>query len=183
MRVAEVRIGAQLRAARQARGLTIDKVATATGLTKGFISRMERDEVSASVASLVAICAELGLRVGELFDAPQTTIVRARQGKPINFGGDRVREYLISPGTERRLQVIRSLLDAGGNGGTDLYSLEGDVEFAYVLSGSLEIVLDDDTVLLECGDAFTFSGRQPHTWRNASTELPAQVLWVLTPAP
>ena len=182
-RVAEVRIGARLRAARKDRGLTLERLAAATGLTKGFISRMERDEVSASVASLVAICGELGVRVGDLFDAPSGTIVRAGQGKPINFGGAGVREYLLSPGTERRLQVIRSLLDAGGHGGPDLYCLDADVEFVYVLTGSLEVEVENETVRLDYGDAFTFSGRQPHTWRNGSTELPAQVIWVLAPAP
>jgi DNA-binding XRE family transcriptional regulator len=58
-----VRIGARLRAARQARGLTLDKVAAATGVTKGFLSRLERDDVSPSVASLVAVCDVLGVRV------------------------------------------------------------------------------------------------------------------------
>ena len=73
----QVRIGARLRAARQARGLTIAQVAEAAGLTKGFVSRLERDDVSPSVASLVTVCEVLGLRVGELFDPPETAVIRA----------------------------------------------------------------------------------------------------------
>ena len=57
-----VLIGAKLRAARKMRSLTLDQVAQAAGLTKGFVSRLERDDVSPSVASLVSVCDILGLR-------------------------------------------------------------------------------------------------------------------------
>jgi len=69
-----VLIGNRLRSARKLRGLTLDQVAQSAGLTKGFVSRLERDDVSPSVASLVAVCETLGLRVGELFDPPQTSV-------------------------------------------------------------------------------------------------------------
>jgi transcriptional regulator with XRE-family HTH domain len=59
----ELRIGARLRDARQRQGLTIDQVAQSTGLTKGFISRIERDMTSPSVSTLVTVCAALSLPV------------------------------------------------------------------------------------------------------------------------
>ncbi len=130
----EARIGARLRAARQARGLTLDQVAAATELTKGFISRLERDEVSPSVASLVAVAGVLGLGMGELFDPPSTQLVRAGTGAPIAFGGQRVHETLLTPGPQRELQVIHSRLEPGGTGGADLYTLRSTVEFVYVVS-------------------------------------------------
>src|SRR4051794_32037269 len=80
-------IGARLRTARQAAGLTLAAVAEQAGLTKGFLSRLERDEVSPSVASLVTVCGILGIGVGSLFEAPQTSLVRAGEAPPINFGG------------------------------------------------------------------------------------------------
>ncbi|MGB3337961.1 MAG: helix-turn-helix transcriptional regulator, partial [Devosia sp.] len=55
-----VLIGTKLRTARKTRGLTLDQVAQAAGLTKGFVSRLERDDVSPSVASLVTVCEVLG---------------------------------------------------------------------------------------------------------------------------
>lgn len=178
-----LRIGVRLRAARQARGLTLDKVAAATGVTKGFLSRLERDDVSPSVASLVAVCEVIGLRVGDLFDTPETSLVRAGEAREINFGGERVREYLLTPGTQSQLRVIHSLIEPGGGGGEEEYALDCDVEFVYVLRGDLELLLSHQSVRLAAGDAFTFPGREPHTWRNASGEEPCEVLWVLTPAP
>lgn len=180
---ADVRIGGRLRAARQARGLTLEKVAAATSLTKGFISRLERDEVSPSVASLVSVCEVLGIRIGELFESPQTQVVRAMEGRRINFGGSKVQEYLLTPGTQSHLQVIHSTIEPGGNGGQELYTLDCEIEFAYVVRGELVVTLSGESVHLGAGDAFTFPGREPHTWANGSRAERCEVLWALAPAP
>lgn len=180
---ARVRIGGRLRAARQARGLTLEAVATATGVTKGFLSRLERDDVSPSVASLVAVCEVVGVRVGELFDPPESALIRADEARPINFGGRDVVEHLLTPGSQNQLRVIHSVIEPGGSGGDEEYSLECDVEFAYVVRGTLEIVQGGEVVRMTAGDAFTFPGRRPHTWRNPSRRGACEVLWVLTPAP
>ena len=99
----EIPIGGRIRATRLARGLTLGQVAAAAGLTEGFVSKLERDQVSPSVASLVAVCEALGLKVGELFDAPASAIVRAGDGAQINFGGNDAREFERPAGTPRRV--------------------------------------------------------------------------------
>jgi transcriptional regulator with XRE-family HTH domain len=180
---AEALIGARLRAARQAAGLTLAAVAEEAGLTKGFLSRLERDEVSPSVASLVTVCGVLGIGVGQLFQAPETSLVRAGDAPPINFGGQGLREYLLTAGSQRQLQVIRSVVEPGGGGGPELYALDCEAEFVYVVAGELRLVLPGDTVDLAVGDAFTMPGATPHTWVNPSEDTAAEVLWVLSPAP
>lgn len=177
-----VRIGAKLRAARKTRSLTLDQVAQAAGLTKGFVSRLERDDVSPSVASLVAVCEILGLRVGDLFDPPVTAVLRAGDGRLINFGGHGAAERLITPGTQTLLEVIHSVIEPGGGGGDELYVLDCDIECVYVLRGTIEVVLESGPELLSAGDAMTFPGSAPHTWRNPGAES-CEVLWILAPAP
>jgi transcriptional regulator with XRE-family HTH domain len=177
-----VLIGTRLRSARKGRGLTLDDVAQAAGLTKGFVSRLERDDVSPSVASLVAVCDALGLRVGDLFDPPRTSVIRAGEGRLINFGGAGAVERLVTPGTQSALEVIHSVIEPGGNGGEELYALACDAECAFVLSGSVEVILEGGSETLAPGDAMTFPGSSPHTWRNPGAE-PAEVLWILAPAP
>jgi transcriptional regulator with XRE-family HTH domain len=179
----KVRIGARLRAARLAQRMTIEAVAAASGLTKGFVSRLERDAASPSVASLVAVCEVIGLRVGDLFDPPTTAVVRSGQGRPISFGATKAVERLLTPGTQQQLEVIHTVMEPSGHGGAELYSLDCAVEFVYVVEGSLELVLETETETLSGGDAMTFPGRLPHTWRNASASEPCEVLWVLSPAP
>lgn len=180
---ARVRIGARLRAARLAQKLTIEAVADASGLTKGFLSRLERDAASPSVASLVAVCEVIGLRVGDLFDPPESAVVRAGEGRPINFAAAQADEKLLTPGTQRALEVIHSVMEGGANGGEQLYTLDCDSEFVYVLRGRLEVVLEEEVTVLGRGDAMTFPGRTPHTWRNHSATTGCEVLWVLSPAP
>src|SRR3954471_8545126 len=180
---ADALIGARLRTARQSAGLTLAAVAEQAGLTKGFLSRLERDEVSPSVASLVTVCGVLGIGVGTLFETPETSLVRAGEAPPINFGGKRLHEYLLTAGSQRQLQVIRSLVEPGGGGGPELYALACDVEFVYVVAGELRLMLPGEVVDLDAGDAFTMPGTTPHTWLNPSTSVTAEVLWALSPAP
>ncbi|RFU22221.1 helix-turn-helix domain-containing protein [Geodermatophilus marinus] len=180
---ADALVGARLRAARQAAGLTLAAVAAQAGLTKGFLSRLERDEVSPSVASLVTVCGVLGIGVGQLFQPPETSLVRAAEAPPIHFGGQGLREVLLTAGTQRELQVIRSTVEPGGGGGAELYSLACAVEFVHVLRGRLRLVLPGESVELGEGDAFTMPGATPHTWVNPSDIERCEVLWALTPAP
>lgn len=178
----DVKIGARLRAARLARGLTLEAVGAAAGISQGFVSKLERDQVSPSVASLVAICEAVGLKVGELFEPPPSQIVRAGHGAPINFGGEGAEEFLLTPGTQNEVDVIHSIIEPGGTAGDDLYSLDCEVEFVYVLDGRITVILGDDEHELATGDSMTFRGRDPHAWRNTSNTEGCEVLWVLAPA-
>lgn len=176
-------IGPRLRSARLAKGLTLEDVAVKVGVSQGFISRLERDHVSPSVATLIALCQAISLPIGGLFEAPSTQIVRAGEGAPINFGGEGATEALVTPGSETNLQVIHSIIDPAGSAGPDLYGLDCDVEFVYVIRGVLNMVVGVDEHRLEQGDAMTFTGRDPHRWFNTSPTELCEVMWVMAPAP
>lgn len=177
------RVGARLRAARQANGYTLDQLAQVTGLTKGFLSRVERDETSPSVASLVALCEAMSLDVGSLFSAPDVELVKRSAAPAINLGGRGVAERLMTPRRQARLQIVHSSAEPGASGGANLYTINCELEVLYVLSGSIDLIFSDRRQRLEAGDAITFPGGEPHTWENTSTQLPAEMMWVLAPAP
>jgi transcriptional regulator with XRE-family HTH domain len=179
----EVRIGSKLHAARKANGYTLDQLATASGLTKGFLSRIERDETSPSVASLITLCEVMSIEVGSLFTAPDVALVRRNEAPAINLGGSGVSEQLMTPRRQSNLQLVHSSIEPGGTGGADLYTLNCEVEVLYVLKGTVELVLSDRRQRLGVGDALTFAGREPHTWVNPSHTRRAEVVWVLVPAP
>ena len=87
---APVRLGARLRHAREQRQLSLGDVAERTGLSRGFLSRVERDKTSPSVASLVAVCEAISLPLGRLFGTPGVTVVRAADrptARPPRAGG------------------------------------------------------------------------------------------------
>jgi quercetin dioxygenase-like cupin family protein len=130
----------------------------------------------------VSICNVLQIGVGSLFEPARTDLVRSGERPRINFGGEGVTEWLLTPRSQERLQVIESEIGPSGGGGRELYSLPADAEFVHVISGRLEVVIEDETYELGAGDSLTFSGRDPHTWCNPSATKPARVLWVLTPS-
>lgn len=174
-------IGPRLRNARTAQGLTLAQVAEAAGLTKGFLSRLERDETSPSVATLVQLCQVLSISVGSLFAEPEIQVVPLAAAPRINLGGTHVAERLVSARSESRVQVIRSAMEPGASGGAELYTISSDVEVLHVLSGAVSVRFVDREVPLVAGDSLTFPGREPHNWR-ADAELGAEVVWVIVPA-
>lgn len=176
-----VRLGSKLRATRKAQGLTIEQVACTTGLSKGFISRVERDDTSPSVATLFTLCQVLSLPVGSLFEAPEVEVVALADAPLINMGGTGTVERLITPRAESRLQVLRSHVEAHGSGGIKLYTINCDVEAVHMLSGRVVIRFAGEEIILDEGDTLTFGGREPHSWHNPD-EADAEMLWILVPA-
>ena len=175
------RIGPRLRETRMAQGLTIENIADATGLTKGFISRVERDETSPSVATLVTLCQVLSLPIGALFESPLHEVIELAKAPLINFGGVGVVDRMLTPRSESRVQAIRSRLDPFANGGDNYYTISCDVEVVHVLEGAITMRFPNGEVDLHTGDSMTVPGREPHTWVNRSNE-PAEVIWTIVPA-
>ncbi|MFF2023253.1 helix-turn-helix domain-containing protein [Streptomyces sp. NPDC058171] len=177
-----VRVGARLRASRKAQGLTIEQVAAATGLTRGFLSRVERDETSPSVTTLVTLCQVLSLPVGSLFEDADTEVVRLADAPHLNMGGQGVVDRMVTPRAQSKIQILRSRLEPDAHGGERLYTINCDVEVLHIVSGEVAVQFTDRTETLAAGDTLTFSGREPHTWRNVGPG-PAEVTWTFVPAP
>ena len=176
-------IGQRLRAERQAQRLTLTQLADEAGLTKGFLSKVERDQGAPSVASLLRLCDALGMSVGELFDGSHDQeLVRAGAYPAIGFGGQGMAESLLTPFRERRLQVIHSVIEPGGGSGDEAYELPVDVEFVFLVRGRITLVVDGRPHELAAGDAITFAPSVPHAFHNPTEDEIAEVLWVLAPA-
>jgi len=174
-------IGQRLRAARLARHLTIDQLAEATNLSKGFISRVERDQTSPSVNTLVILCDVLDIPIGDLFTRTDATLLSLEDAPRINLGGRGADERLLSPRRDGRFQVIRSRVEPGGDGGDTLYTIGADIELVHVLSGSVRLEFSDRSWELKQGDTLSFNAQEPHNW-HASTTEGADLVWVLVPA-
>lgn len=177
------RIGAMLRLNRRLRELTLEQVAQSAGITKGFLSEVERDKASPSVALLVRLCDVLALPIGSLFSTVGPAIIRKAERVPIKFGGAHIADYLLSPSSAVKAKVIFSDMAPGGTGGDALYSLASEEEFIFVISGRLIVTIEGEETMLDEGDAMTFDPRRPHSFRNASATKAAQALFMLVPPP
>jgi len=176
-----VKIGTRLRTKRRSLGLTLDDVAGKAGLTRSFISDIERDQTSPSVASLLSLCEALGITIGSLFQESVGAVVRSNSRVPIEFGGIGVSDSLLSPGNKCRIQAIWSEMDPGATGGKELYRVQAEEEFVLVIQGAITMTLEDKDYTLKKGDAFTFDPRREHTFANASSSQKAIAVFAFTP--
>lgn len=162
--------------------MTIEQLAAATGLTKGFISQLERDRTAPSLSSIARICDALGVRLSTIFERePAPALVRRDERTQVE--NLHTLSFLLSSRDEPRFQAIESEVAPGGGAGDELTSLPGEMEFVYVLEGSLELRVGDETHVLEQGDALTYQLSKAHTWRNNSDTHKLRVLWVAVPNP
>jgi len=174
-------LGERLRHAREARLLSLATVAQRSGLTKGFLSRVERDATSPSVASLLGICEAIGIEPSDLFATPKAVMTRARERATATLPGQFVVDTLLTAADERKLTVIETVARHGGSGGDKLYSLPSETEVCYVVEGEIVLTLDTESFKLAAGDALTFDGTVPHTWRSISGAHDARIIWILAP--
>ncbi len=177
------RVGARVRSLRRERGLTIEQLAAATGLTKGFISQLERDRTAPSLSSIARICDALGVRLSTIFEREPAPALVRRHERPTIETPFSTRNHLLSSRDEARFQAVESEVAPGAGAGDELTSLPGEMEFVYVLEGSLELRVGDEVHVLNEGDALTYQLAKAHTWRNASTTETLRVLWVAVPNP
>lgn len=176
-------VGPRIKTVRQARRMTIETLAEGSGLTKSFLSKVERGKSTPSVAALLRIAAALEIPLASLFENSATRyILRAESLPRIEFGGTRLSEFLLTPQSEQRVQAILSRIQPGGGSGDEPYQLPGEVEFLYVIEGVIEMTFPDSVIALGPGDAATFEPSTFRAFRVAADADPATVLWVIAPA-
>lgn len=176
-------VGGRVRAFRKARNLTIDEVAKNSGVTKSFISRFERDEVQASIATLLKIFNAIGIKLSDVFDPPPSSYVPAGQGVPVNFGGHNLKERIVNGQKNDAMMALYSVIEPGGGSGSELYVIRADSDLIHIIEGRLRVVVGGEIYDLSAGDTLTFAPTIPHSWVNLSETDVCKSLWVIVPPP
>jgi transcriptional regulator with XRE-family HTH domain len=175
-------LGARLRSLRQARRLTLRDVSQRAGVTESFLSQVERDVTSPSIATLQRIARALDLSIAQLFaEEPETgRVVRREARRTVAYPGLKSVDEFLTANMAGRLQLILSTIEPGGGTGAEPYTHDSDEEVVVVLSGVLDLWVADEHYVLREGDAITFPSRLPH-WNMNHGDTPATVLFCLTP--
>ena len=181
--VTSSQIGPMLRKSRKERNLTLEVVAKRSGIAVGFLSEIERDQASPSVATLIRLCDVLGIPVGSLFQTSQAVLVRAGQGERMRYGGTAISYELMTSRAASKMAAIRAEVQPGGQSGPELHTLQADEEFVLVLEGTLRMHLEGETFDLAPGDALTFDPRRPHRYLNPSATDVCRCICLITPQP
>lgn len=162
----DVPVGARIRTARRRRHMTLDQLAQAVQMDKGFLSRLERGEKSASIGTVQNIARALGLSVaallGETHDPAEVRVVRsqarttlARDGQE---GGHAVAALTLS---ERGEPFSAYVVDVGDEVGRVVAHHAGQ-ELVHVLRGRVRLRFPTREEVLEAGDSAVFPGYLPH---------------------
>jgi DNA-binding transcriptional MerR regulator/quercetin dioxygenase-like cupin family protein len=171
-------IGSHLRQLRSKRKLSLAQVARTVGISVGFLSALERSQMSASVGTLRKLTRYYKTNILDFFDATGASSrqVQPAQRKVLEAGPGVRMELLAWGNTVMEPHLFRV---APGAGSGDSYSHEGE-EFLYILRGALEITLDSEEYRLKAGDSFYFESATPHHWKNPG-RAETWLLWVNTP--
>jgi transcriptional regulator with XRE-family HTH domain len=173
--VTELRLGTRIRSLRQARHLTLRDVAERAGVTESFLSQVERDVTSPSIATVHRIARALDLSIAQLFaeDADTGRVVRREARRRVAYPGLKAVDEFLTSNMSGRLQVILSTIEPGGGTGADPYTHDSDEEV-------LDLWVGDEHYVLREGDAITYPSRLPHWNVNHGTGQ-ARVLFCITP--
>lgn len=171
-------IGSHLRQLRSKRRLSLAQVAKSVGISVGFLSALERSQMSGSVGTLRKLARFYKTNILDFFDATGASSRQVQPGqRKVLEAGPGVRMELLAWGnTVMEPHLFRV---APGAGSGDSYSHEGE-EFLYILRGALSITLENEEYRLKAGDSFYFESATPHSWKNPG-RAEAWLLWVNTP--
>jgi DNA-binding transcriptional MerR regulator/quercetin dioxygenase-like cupin family protein len=171
-------VGAHLRQLRARRELSLAQVAQAVGISVGFLSALERSQMSGSVGTLRKLARFYKTNILDFFDASGASgrQVRPAERKVLEAGAGVRMELLAWGNTVMEPHLFRI---APGAGSGEAYTHEGE-EFIYMLRGDLEITVEGEEYRLRPGDSFYFESATPHRWKNPGRKE-TWVLWINTP--
>lgn len=174
-------VGRRLRTLRQTKGISARELASRSGVTAAYVSRVENGRISPTVATLSRMVLAMDETIASLFDnqADPGPVIRGSERMPLRSSG--VEDYRVTPRWATRLEVLESVVAPGEGSGPHPHTHPGDEECVVVLEGTLRIWIDDREYLLNPQDAATFACRRPHRWANPG-QTPSRVLWIITPA-
>ncbi len=174
-------IGDRIKRRRLKLGLTQEELAARTELSKGFISQVERNLTSPSIATLMDILEALGMDISDFFAKNEDEKVVFTPDDMFVKDDEEIGSsicWLVPNAQKNALEPILVTISPGGSTCPD-DPHEGE-EFGYVLSGSVTLVLGLRRFRLKKGDSFCFNPTEEHYLIN-NMQREARVIWVATP--
>ena len=173
-------IGLKLKELRILKGLTQEELADRAELSKGFISQIERNLTSPSIATLMDILQCLGMTLNEFFaevpQPPQIVFGEEDYFEKEDAELQTFTQWIIPNAQKNRMEPIRMQIRSGGQAYPD-NPHEGE-EFGYVLKGEITIVLGHEQYRARAGEAFYYTADKEH---YIISKKGAEILWVSTP--
>ena len=157
---------------RKQKGITLQELAEMTGLTKGYLSKIERSEKAPPYSTVNRIAIALGVDAAFLLSESSNELKDIRISFNKRGSGEVVEtvgtfygykyEALASnkPGKNMVPYIIEPAFEEKG-----VFQHEGE-EFMFVLEGRHELIYDGKSYIMEKGDSVYFDAAVPHTGRS-----------------
>ena len=173
-------IGKKLKQLRMEKGLTQEELAGRSELSKGFISQLERDLTSPSIATLMDILQCLGTTINEFFsEKPEEQVVFRFDDyfEKIDAELKNKTEWIIPNAQKNLMEPIRLTLEPGGLTYRDVPH-EGE-EFGYIVKGSIRIHIGKNVYSAKKGESFYITPHSEHFIEAGANG--AVLIWISTP--
>ena len=163
--------------------LTLEQLATASGVSRAMISRIERGEASPTAALLARICAALGLSLSGFFaeDREIVSPLVKRQDQPTWQDPDTgyVRRAVSPPRVGSDVDIVEVNFPAHAKVSFPPHAASrGMTQYVWILEGSIEMTTGAGVHLMEAGDCLFMPVGDGHTFHNP-TDTPARYAVVL----
>jgi transcriptional regulator with XRE-family HTH domain len=184
----ELQLGRRISDLRASRGFTQDRLAAATGFTKGYLSKIENSKVIPPIGTLVTIARVLDTDLADLFGSGTNggedeliSIVRANEGESVIRGGSSFGyDYIALADRRHDKQMEPFVMVFPSEVTKDVHFEHDGEEFMYILSGKVEFSAEINrrsrTWVLSAGDSAYFDSSIPHRGRSLQGESRALVV-------
>lgn len=166
-------IAVNLKALRQARGITLDEAAEATGVSKSMLGQIERGECGLSVATLWKISTGLKISFTSLMteEHAEAEIVDNKAMTPLTNGNPGFRLYPVFPvGIGRSFEILYIELDPGTLSVSTPHA-RGTEEFTLVSEGTLELQINNKTYCIPADHSIHYSADEAHSYANRTNRI------------
>jgi len=176
-----MKIGEKIRALRIKNQLTQEELANRCELSKGFISQVERDLASPSIATLLDILETLGTNIKDFFNETMEEKIVFKNDDIFIEENEELKykiHWIVPNSQKNRMEPIIVYLEPGGT--TKLEDPHEGEEFGYILAGSVSIHLGNQIFKARKNDRFYFKPVTSHFISNPG-KTKAKLLWISTP--
>ena len=174
------KIGKKIKDLRNLNGLTQQELADRTELTKGFISQLERGQVSPSVVTLLDLIECLGTTASEFFKEDEDEqIVFSEEGyfEKVDEAGNSI-QWIVPTAQKYEMEPLLVALQPHESLSED--NPHDGEEFGYLISGKLNLYLGDKVYHVKAGESFYYPAKRKHRIENPGSR-PAKFIWVSSP--
>ena len=172
-------IGQKIKRLRIKNGLTLEELASRSELTKGFLSQVERNLTSPSIATLNDILEALGTSLASFFkEETQEKSVFTQEDYFTDEKDGYIVHWIVPNAQKNEMEPILIEIEPGCQS-QSLDPHDGE-EFGYVLSGRIKLVNGGSETIVKKGETFYIKGINNHYLKNES-HVSAKVLWITTP--